>query len=122
MNINATLLVQAGNFFIAYLLFRIILLKPACEVVDQENVFLNSLHEQLELGQEQFEKKQLLQRKQWLQVHEFYKKNQPIMPNKQMVFQGICTPIFIEPFSDQQIEDLYRQVGQKIAMQIGKIK
>ncbi len=90
--------------------------------MSQENTYQDSLKEQVELGQEQLEEKQALQKKQWLQVNEFYKKNRPKLHDKQRMFQGISVPLSIEPFSHAEIETVSHQVGQEIATQLGKAK
>lgn len=124
MNINATLLVQAGNFFIAYLLFRVILLKPACRLIDQENSYNESLQEQVQQGHEQIEEKKALQKKQWVTVHQFYKKNHPIIIDRYRFFQGmsINVPVSLEPVSDAEVQELAQSVANHIALQIGQIK
>ena len=37
VNFNATIIIQAINFFIAYLLFRFILLKPAYAAIKEDD-------------------------------------------------------------------------------------
>lgn len=122
MNINATLLVQAGNFFIAYLLFRIILLKPACAIIAQEDASRDSLEEQIAHGHEQLNEKKELQKKQWLQVHQFYKKNQPILPDQQMLLRGVHSFVSIESPSDQEIDILARELSSAIVEHVGNTK
>lgn len=122
MNINATLLVQAGNFFIAYLLFRLILLKPACAIIEQEDAARDSLEEGIAHGQEQLNEKKEFQKKQWLQVHQFYKKNQPTLPDQQLFYQGMRSSISIESFSHQEVDLLARELSSAIVEHVGNSK
>jgi hypothetical protein len=122
MNINATLLVQVGNFFIAYFLFRIILLRRACQVIDQEDAYRESLNEQIMHGREQFDEKKALQRKQWLQLHQFYKKNQPTLLDHQVVFHEGGSFVSIEQLSMQEIETLAHQMSTTIVERVGGSK
>lgn len=122
MNINATLLVQAGNFLIAYLLFRLILLKPAYAVIEQEDAVRDSLEEEIMHGQEQLNDKKEFQKKQWLQVHQFYKKNQPTLPEQQMFYQGMRSSVSLESFSHQEVDLLARELSSAIVERVGNSK
>lgn len=119
MNINATLIVQAVNFFIAYLLFRFILLKPAYYAIEQEQAYHESLQEQVEQGQEQFYEKQKQQKKQWLRVHQFYQKNKPIVPDSSEIFQGLCPPLTLDYLSDKERALLIEKAATSMAKHIG---
>ena len=47
MNINATLLVQAAHFWIAYLFIRFMILKPAYQLIKQERTTVHDLEQSI---------------------------------------------------------------------------
>jgi hypothetical protein len=58
MTINATLFVQFFNFMVAYFLIKLILLKPAVAVVNEEDSYLEGLNKDLEGKKAAVEKKE----------------------------------------------------------------
>lgn len=71
MNINATLFVQAANFFIAYLLFRFILLKPAYAEIKQDADERALLEDLVATDKRQVEQERQMQRNAWHQFHQW---------------------------------------------------
>lgn len=102
MNINATLFIQAINFFIAYVLFRVILLRPAYDAIEHQRSYYASLQDQVLEGQEQLAQKQERQRSYWVQLHTFYEKNKPVIPDKTILFEGIAPVVRVKMFSEKE--------------------
>ena len=57
MTINATLFAQFFNFVVAYFLIRLILLKPAVEVINKEDNYIEGLSKELDSKKAELEKK-----------------------------------------------------------------
>jgi F0F1-type ATP synthase membrane subunit b/b' len=77
MTINGTLLVQAFNFLIAYLMLRELLFKPLVVLIQQEDNNEQRLYDALE---EQQQKQRVLQQKyhqQWTSYQDYFSKHMP---------------------------------------------
>ena len=74
ININATLIIQAINFFIAYFLFRFILLKPAYAAIGQQAAVKASLEQLIVDDKRLIEKRRQHMAAQWLESYAFFKK------------------------------------------------
>ena len=119
MNINATLFVQAINFFIAYLLFRFIFLKPAYRVIVQEQ----NEREQLEgivAGDErslaQIRKKQV---DGWRACQRYCGKFLPSQLNEVEIFRGIAPKMSVHTLSLKERHSMTEQISQSIIARVG---
>jgi len=77
MNINATVIIQAINFFIVYVMLRFFLFKPAVSILDRE-----CLEEETLLGMVNQQKKSIeIQEKErqryWYVCREYFKTHHP---------------------------------------------
>lgn len=101
MNINATLFVQAAHFFIAYLLFRFLLLKPAYEEIQKdaaEQVYLEDMVAQDKRG---VEKERQVQRDAWHQFRGWCRDVMPSIEEVSLFFRGIVPKIKMKKVDDR---------------------
>ncbi len=96
MNINATLVVQAGNFFVAYLLFRHILLKPGYDALCQKASYRTSLEDTVAQDEHAVEKEQQRQRDAWAQFRAWCSKYKPAMADRMLFFRGISKSLTVK--------------------------
>lgn len=120
MNINATLLVQAINFFIAYLLFRIILLNPAYQAISEDNAHHESLQEQIESNQGQLDEITKLQKKQWVQLHQFYTKNKPTLLEDRL-FKPLPQTLKLAAPSAKEFSLIQENLTSLLVRQLGEV-
>ena len=104
MNINATLLVQAINFFIAYLLFRHIFLKPGYQELQEKKAHQASLEDTVAHDKRAIEETRQKQKDAWLIFRKWCSEYHPSWISKIFFFRGITTPIKPKKIEKEQKE------------------
>jgi hypothetical protein len=84
MNINATLLVQALNFFIVYLMLRRFLFKPAIAIIEHETAQENSLRDIIEQQKKSLEIQEKERQRHWYLCQEYFAIHQPNLVAKNL--------------------------------------
>jgi len=77
MNINATILVQAFNFFIVYWMLRLLLFKPIIAIIDHEKNRENALHDIINQQKKSLEIQEKERQHQWYICQEYFATHQP---------------------------------------------
>lgn len=119
MNINSTLFVQAVNFFIAYLLFRFVLLKPAYKTIEQEDQHYKSLEELVMQDQALLEEVKQKQIDQWQACRDYCKNYVPEIYKRAILFRGIGPKIAYAPVSEQELRVLKTNLIKAIISRTG---
>ena len=89
MQINATIFIQAANFFIAYLMFRSILFRPASIVLEQEKKELDYLDGLIEQDKHQVAVRTAEREAQWNSVRDYFFKNSSGLSRERDFVRGI---------------------------------
>ena len=114
MNINATLLVQALNFFIAYLLFRYILLGPAYAEIEQDEQERHSLHERIEQDKEAIERERQSGRHAWDSFRSFCRTFLPTIEMVPSFFKTMLPQLHMKEPREELKRDIKKQLTAKI--------
>ncbi len=114
MNINATLFVQAGNFFIAYLLFRYILLKPGYQALQEKKTYQASLEDTVALDKRAVEKERQNQKEAWITFRKWCSEYRPSFIHKIFFFRGITSSVVPEKISTNQRERIHDQLVKAV--------
>jgi hypothetical protein len=119
MNINATLIIQAVNFFIAYLLLRFLFFKPVVAMIRQEQAQVDGLVSQLNEKRKAIHALELLRQEQWAKFQQEFRNRFPAIINShRYVFKKLSTGrviAFTDPQEIKQLEDeLVQQIIQKV--------
>jgi len=114
MNINATLLVQAGNFFIAYLLFRYILLKPGYAALRQKEAYYESLEQAIAQDERSVEKERERQRHAWIEFRAWCSEYRPAWIDRVLLFKGISRTIQPKEISNKNAKDLVEDAKRRL--------
>lgn len=114
MNINATLIIQVINFFIAYLLFRVILLKPAYAAICEEQETKASLEQLIDDDKRLIEDRHHYIAKQWRESYMFFKKNLPESVDQIALFKGTFPKIKLKPVDTMALTDIKNKIAQRI--------
>lgn len=116
--INATLFVQAFNFFIAYFLLRVLLFKPAMKAIEQEQQERDHLDKQITDRQKTLEQKAQQKEKDWEENQAAFKQAAPdIRPS-------YVSDIEIEPKtqpvkpSQQELKKMVDEVQQAVEKKV----
>lgn len=121
MNINATLLVQAVNFFIAYLLFRFILLRPAYTLIRQEEHDQNALEGRIVSEKEMLVHMHKDRIAQWRACQQACEPQVPGMPIRAKIFRGIVPIVAIPMVSKQERRNLVDRISHTITSHLERI-
>ena len=107
MNINATVFIQALNFFIVYWMLRLFLFKPVIRIIEheeaQEHAMLNIIDQQKKSLAIQEKERQ----RHWYICQEYYLQNQPYTSQETLPLSDIteCSTQLVSPLSPHDIAD-----------------
>ncbi len=87
MNINATLLAQALNFFIVYWMLRRFLFKPAIAIIEHENAQKAALHDIINQQKKSLEIQEKERQRHWYLCQEYFAIHQPHLLAKNLSLQ-----------------------------------
>lgn len=119
MNINFTLIVQAFNFFVAYLILRLFLFKPAVAVIEQERIEENgvrvSIHQGARLNAELLSENKM----QWqINQKEFFAHTPQVTDPDLYVFKGLAPALKISELNIRETEKLQNEIAQHILKKV----
>ena len=118
MNINATMFVQAINFFIAYLLFRFILLKPAYRAIVQEQKDQGRLEGLVAGDEKSLEDARKKQVARWVACQRYCKKYLPSPLNEAELFRGITPKVSVYTPSVKELHSMRERISQTIVASV----
>ncbi len=119
MNINATIIIQAINFFIAYLLFRFILLKKAYAAIKEDDRAKASLEQLVADDKRLVEQRRQETLDQWHASYSFFKAHVPKPTDKIALLRGVVPKIKPKPIDDAAMKEMEDRVAQAIVTAIG---
>jgi hypothetical protein len=77
MNINATIIVQAFNFFVVYWMLRIFLFRPVVTIIEHEKIQENALIDIINQQKKSLEIQEKERQRHWYICQEYFKTHQP---------------------------------------------
>ena len=80
MNINATIIVQAFNFFIVYWMVRLFLFKPIIAIIEHENAEEQGLLDIINQQQKSLEIQEKERQRHWYICQEYFNTHHPYRP------------------------------------------
>jgi hypothetical protein len=107
MNINATVIVQAFNFFIVYWMLRLFLFKPVIALIEQDSAQEASLLDMIDQQKKSLEIQERERQRIWLLCQEYFIAHRPL------------TTSF--SFSDATENDLGQQKQPSVEMIAGMV-
>lgn len=118
MNINATVIIQACNFFIAYIGLRAFFFKPVLAVIRQDQAHLDGL-----VGQLNEKRKALLaleqsRQEQWFVSQQEFLNRAPDVTLFQGAFKGFAPQREVSTISDQEMKQLENELVAEIIQKV----
>lgn len=115
MNINATLIIQACNFFIAYLILRHLFFKPVVAMIRQEQAHLDGLVGQLNDKRKTMLALEQSRQEQWRIAQQEFRNRFPDVTSPQLyVFKGLVSERDITILEDQHLKQLENELVAQI--------
>lgn len=120
--INATLIVQAIHFFIAYIILRTLFFGPAIRELEAEKGEQLHLEDTILEVKASLERKQAIRDAQWREVQQFYTQNCPQIGDTDLYFFRDISPELEAPRIPENVRDeLVTQTSSALADKIKKI-
>jgi len=117
MNINLTLIVQGINFFIAYGIMRIFLLKPAVQAIQDEEAQQAKLNTVIRQQEQSMAIKGGERQRYWQVCRDYFKDNKPIIDQSLLLINKIpeiFVPVVPAGLVDKLVEETQRTLVEKI--------
>ncbi len=122
MNVNATLVIQAINFSIAYILLRKFLLKPAVAVMQHEQQEQESVKIVIAQQEQSLILKENERQKNWHNCRAYFKENRPCVDAPQLfVFKGLTPDIIPHTTEDKVFAKLLADTRIALVKKIGRV-
>ncbi len=118
MEINATLIVQAFHFFVAYLLFRTLFFRPAVKAIQEEQQEKDGLKSVLAEREVALEKKSEEKKRAWQKAQEQFAQATPPVVGSRVERIDVEPAEAAELPSNDEIESLAEDVKQVIIKKV----
>jgi hypothetical protein len=104
MEINATIVVQAFNFFIVYWMLRRFLFRPVVTIIEHEQAHENAMLDIIDQQQKSLEIQEKERQRHWYICQEYFTLHQPQLPTQSLLDENDeVHPVEIAPASPDEI-------------------
>ena len=116
MNINATIFVQAFNFFAVYWMLRLFLFKPIITIIEHENAEEQAMLDIINQQQKSLEIQEKERQRHWYVCQEYFTIHQPYRPSDHFLIADKITDLSITPHKlpPQDIAQIIIDVRKKL--------
>ena len=114
MNVNATLLIQIFNFFIAYLMFRYFLLKPAYRAIQQDIHKKESLEFLVEDDKRHIEQRRQQGLNEWRDARAYFYRHMPVPLKEPLSFKGVAPRFDVKQINFHDVEQVKKRLAASI--------
>jgi len=121
MNINITLIIQAGNFFIAYLLIRFLLFKPVVAFLKKEWDEKNILHTDIVDGKKSIADKTMISDQQWLGCRHYFSDHAPKIEYMPLEIKDV-PPLAVHDIPQDKVHDFQNEVARTIIKKVDHVR
>lgn len=120
MNINATVFVQAFNFFITYWMLRLFLFKPVITIIEHEKAQEIAKLDIIDQQKKSLEIQEKERQRHWYICQEYFNTHQPYLP--QEISSTDDTKHTIEHFDKLSLENLAHIIAATSSVIEDKLK
>ena len=122
MEINITLFIQGINFYIAYILFKVMLFKPALAVLDDQQANKQSLLAEIESRKETYALAHDAKDQQWHECQNYFAHHRPVIKLQKKHARLDDAPLNTEKFLDaQEQKKIEHEVKQSLVQKVGHV-
>ncbi|MDP3889119.1 MAG: hypothetical protein Q8Q25_01080 [bacterium] len=119
MEINATLIIQIIHFWIAYTMLRVLLLKPAVALVQQEYMKNDELREDINHNYGLIDQKEKERSVQWQASHQKYIENKPSVEDPELhVFKQLSPAVEYPDIAKDIVDQLVDQSTKELVKRL----
>ena len=120
MNINATLFIQAFNFFIVYWMLRLFLFKPIITIIDDEHAEEKAMLTIIDQQQKSLEIQEKERQRHWYVCQEYFTIHQPYTSSYQLLIteKTNALPIMIHEASPDDITRITKDIRGRLEEKI----
>jgi hypothetical protein len=107
MNINATIIVQAGNFLIVYWMLRHFLFRPTIAIINHEHAQRGLMLAAITQQKKSLEIQEKERQHHWYVCREYFSSHQPIIESLTISLENkMASDYFLPPLSDDHLHEL----------------
>ena len=107
MEVNFTLVVQALNFFIAYIMIRKLLLVPVVRIITKQEEHHNLVQETIAQLEESIAKAKRSRRRLWENTRAYFSQKSPLVGDQDLhIFKGITPEVEVVTVDQQEKQAL----------------
>jgi len=119
ISVNATIIVQMINFWVAYTMLRLMLFKPVYRIVMAREQTERELNETIAATQEGIAQQKADRLTLWQQCHAHFEQHKPSAGKTFYTSEAEIPPIKPPALSEQTRTQLAQQIYEKFAQQLG---
>ena len=120
MNVNATILVQFGNFILVYIVLRTQLFRPAVEIIEAEKNNRVKIKDAIDSAHLLIEQTSKQDMQQWHTFHTFYSNAQDSMHYPECIFSKISPSVDYPTVSDDMVQQLIDRTTVQLIATLGE--
>jgi len=120
--INLTLIIQALNFFIAYLILRYFLLKPGLQALDQEDTQQANLVMRLEHVRLRMLEKQQQLLANWQEYKKSFARNTPLVSDRALLAKQSLIPISRTIFDQSMVQEKVHELQDTLSKKVTHVR
>ena len=122
MTVNATIFIQAINFFIAYIFLRTFLFKPAVAVIQHEQKEEESVKAIITQQEESLILKEKERQEHWYKCRTFFEKHRPAIDTSLLfIFKGRIPDVTPYRIDDAVVEKLMTDVERALIEEVSVV-
>jgi hypothetical protein len=120
--INATLIVQAFHFYIAYLIIKHIIFRPTLDEIKKEDSFQESLIVMIQKHQLSISQKEQQLIEHWQRVRNYFAQNIPLLKEEPYVSFEKKSKIIITRFEKNELEREASTISDQLIKKVDHVR
>ncbi|MFZ5953953.1 MAG: hypothetical protein ACOYT8_02500 [Candidatus Dependentiae bacterium] len=120
--VNLTLGVQAINFFLAYLILKYFLLKPAIMAIQSEDTLQQHLIAKVHQSHKRISDKQREIQEKWQECQKEFADNAPLLEVNQFVTRSTTKALSLAPINEQEVMHKAQEIEHELIKKVAHVR
>lgn len=120
--VNLTLGVQAINFFLAYLILKYFLLKPAIMAIQSEDTLQQNLVARVHQSHKRISDKQQEIQEKWRECQKEFTDNAPLLEVDQFVTRSTGKVLSLVPIDEQKVMHKAQEIEHELIKKVAHVR
>ena len=118
MNINATIIIQAFNFFLVYWMLRFFLFRPVIAIIEHGHAEKQALLDIIDQQRKSLEIQEKEQKRHWYICQQYFTIHQPLQHIPLLSSEQHVTEPTIHPISNEELASIIFDIGKTLEEKI----